>query len=498
MKVTVVVPVYNTGDDLTRCAESVLGQTLDDYEVIFADDGSDDGTEKRLDRLAAAHERVRVLHLPASGGPGGPRNAGIEAARGEYVYFLDDDDWLGPEALERMHAMAVRNDSDIVIGRMVGHGRTVPRVMFRQNRDRADILDDALYGILTPHKMFRRSFLNEHGIRFPEGPVRLEDHRFVLRAYFRAGTISVLADYPCCHWVKRAGSYSRNLPDPAHFYAALREVIDIVDENVPPGHDRDRFHAHWFRGKILKRLGEVAVLEAPEDYRHALYEEARRVAVERFGAGVDRLLPLRMRVRAALLRAGARDDLFRLVEAERGVRVEPVLDGLDWNGAQLAVRFSARLVYRDGTPLEMRGDRWVPPVPLPLPDEVFDAAGEVCRLDLYVRRREDGADHAVPLTVVTATQLAGSAEAVIDPGAEPRLTPGVWDVVVRLAGGGWVLEHRLPGDVSVPGRGRLTPYRTAKGNVSLRVRAEAGGGHPLRRLVERLPGGRRAARRLRT
>ena len=131
MKVSVVVPVFNTGEDLSRCVDSVLAQSLDDYEVIFADDGSTDGTEKRLDELEAAHDHVRVLHLPASGGPGGPRNAGVDAARGDYVYFLDDDDWLGPEALARMHAMAVRNDSDIVIGKMVGHGRPVPRLMFR-------------------------------------------------------------------------------------------------------------------------------------------------------------------------------------------------------------------------------------------------------------------------------------------------------------------------------------------------------------------------------
>jgi glycosyltransferase involved in cell wall biosynthesis len=159
VKVSVVIPVHNTGDDLSRCAESVLAQTMDDYEVIFVDDGSSDGTEKRLDELAAEDGRLRVIHLPPSGGPGGPRNAGIDAARGDYVYFLDDDDWLGEEALERMYAMALRNDSDIVIGKMVGHGRRVPRLMFKMNRDRADILKDALLGILTPHKLFRRSFL---------------------------------------------------------------------------------------------------------------------------------------------------------------------------------------------------------------------------------------------------------------------------------------------------------------------------------------------------
>src|SRR5262249_867872 len=80
-------------------------------------------------------------------------------------------------------------------------------------------------------------------------------HRFVLRAYLRAGTISVVADYPCCHWVKRAGSYSRTRPDPVQYYGAVREELDIVDEHVAPGPDRDRYYLHWYRGKIINRHG---------------------------------------------------------------------------------------------------------------------------------------------------------------------------------------------------------------------------------------------------
>ncbi|MFL6054907.1 MAG: glycosyltransferase family 2 protein [Actinoallomurus sp.] len=502
MKVSVVVPVFNTGEHLSRCVESVLAQTLDDYEVIFADDGSSDGTEKCLDELAAEHDRIRVIHLPASGGPGGPRNVGIEAAHGDYVYFLDDDDWLGPEALERMYAMAVRNDADIVIGKMVGHGRTVPRVMFRRSRDHADVLKDALYGILTAHKLFRRSFLDAHRIRFPEGPVRLEDHRFVLRAYFRAGTISVLADYPCCHWVRRPGSYSRNHADPAHYYGALREVLDIVDEHVEPGPDRDRYYVHWYRGKILKRLGEKSLLDAPPEYRRAVYDEARRLVAERFGEGIDRRLPLRMRVRAALLRADAYDHLFRLVEAERGVAITTTLDGLDWDDARLVVRFTARLVYADGTPFTIRDGRWEAPVPLPIPAEVLDAAGEARRLDLYIRRREDSADHALPITLESSEAFAMSGAAVLDPAAGPALTPGIWDFVVRLDAGGWIAEHRLDGDAKIARRGILAPYRTENHRLSVRVLAAEGErarthGLLLRRAIKKIPGARQVVRRLR-
>lgn len=468
MKVSVVVPVFNAAGRLSQCADSCLRQTLDDYEVIFVDDGSDDGTDRVLDELAAREERVRVLHRPPSGGPGGPRNAGMDAAAGEYVYFLDDDDWLGPEALERMHAMAVRNDADIVIGKMVGHRRSIPRKMFDRSRDRADVLRDALFGILTPHKLFRRSLLVENKIRFPEGPVRLEDHRFVLQAYFRADTISVLADYPCCHWVWRPSSYSHNLPDPVHYYAMLREVLDIVDENVEPGPDRDRFYVHWYRGKILKRIGEGPVLDAPGEHRDAVFAQVHRLVVERIGESVDALLPLRLRIRAALLRAGARDELFRLLEADRDSRVEAVVQDLRWRQDQLVVRFAAHFSYGDGTPFEFDDDgRWEPPVPVPLPGEMFDASGEACRIGLYIRNRVDGMDHRLPLTGERTGMFAMSAEAVMEPAT---LAPGTWDLIARLDAGGWVLERRLAGEVRIAPRGRSTPYSTAKGNVSVRIR----------------------------
>jgi glycosyltransferase involved in cell wall biosynthesis len=492
VKVSVIVPVYNTGEGLARCVDSVLSQTMDDYEVIFADDGSSDGTEKRLDELAAEDERISVIHLPPSGGPGGPRNTGIDAARGEFVYFLDDDDWLGEEALERMHAMALRNDSDIVIGKMVGHGRRVPRKMFKVNRDHADVLDDALCGILTPHKMFRRSFLAQHGIRFPEGPVRLEDHRFVLKAYFRARTISVLSDYPCCHWVKRSGSYSRHLPDPAHYHAMLREVLDIVDEHVEPGPVRDRYYAHWYGGKVLKRLGEAAFLDAPAEYREANYAEAQRLTTERFGPGVDKKIPVRLRVRSALLRADARADLFRLLETERGMGLDAVLERARWQDDRLVVRFTARFTFEDGTPLAFAGNRWKPPVPVEVADELLAIDDRRWRLDLYVRRREDKADFPLAITAERLDDGAMSGEAVLDVDAVPGLTEGVWDLVGRVDGGGWTYERRLRGYEHLPARGRLEPYRTATGNLSVRIRSTTPlWRNPLRRAVDWIPGARR-------
>ena len=126
--VSVIVPVYNPGRDIDDCIDSLLGQSMPagELELIFVDDGSTDGTPARLDALAAEHPHVNVVHIPNSGWPGRPRNIGIDMARGEFVYFVDNDDWLEPDAIERMHATAVRDGADIVIGKVVGHDRKVP------------------------------------------------------------------------------------------------------------------------------------------------------------------------------------------------------------------------------------------------------------------------------------------------------------------------------------------------------------------------------------
>src|SRR5919202_1352552 len=129
MRVSVIVPVYNPGADIDDCIASLLGQSLprSEYEVIFVDDGSTDGTPERLDGLAARHPNVRVEHIPNSGWPGRPRNVGIDLARGEHVYFVDNDDWITRDALRRLHATAEQDRADIVIGKVVGHNRGVNR-----------------------------------------------------------------------------------------------------------------------------------------------------------------------------------------------------------------------------------------------------------------------------------------------------------------------------------------------------------------------------------
>lgn len=111
---SIIVPVYQSAAYLSKCVESILAQTFRDLELILADDGSTDGSGPLCDRWAEQDPRVRVLHLP-HGGVSAARNAGLDAALGEYVAFADSDDWLDPEMYETMLAVAQNDTCDVVL-----------------------------------------------------------------------------------------------------------------------------------------------------------------------------------------------------------------------------------------------------------------------------------------------------------------------------------------------------------------------------------------------
>ncbi|HEV2061203.1 MAG TPA: glycosyltransferase family 2 protein [Solirubrobacteraceae bacterium] len=463
MKVSVIVPVYNPGANIDDCIRTLVHeQSLpkSDYEVIFVDDGSTDETPGRLDALAAEHAHVRVEHIPNSGWPGRPRNVGIDMARGDFVYFVDNDDWLAREALERMHAMAVRDDADVVIGKVVGYGpgKLVPRKLFVANRSGIRLGEwSPILWLLSPHKLFRRALLDDHGIRFPEGRRRLEDHPFVMHAYFHARSISVLADYPCYHWMLRdrdVNASSRPF-DPAQYYANVREVLDLIDEHTEPGELRDRLYTRWLRGKALGRAGGPPFLKWDEEYRRRRYEEIRALVLERFDARIDALLPLNWRVRAALVRRGDYEGLKAFAAYEAGLGTVARVRDLRPEGDDVVLDLEARFA-REGVRFERRGGglRWLPPAGVAF-EEDRDATPEVEASDLqvFVRSPETKVEFDLPgewtadlvegprgirVVVRGRTRFSGRTGAAGAP-----LPPGEWEAFGLLTVAGFRMTGRL-------------------------------------------------------
>jgi glycosyltransferase involved in cell wall biosynthesis len=502
VKVSVIVPVYNPGTYIEDCIASLLRQSLppDEYEVIFVDDGSTDGTPERLDALAAEHARVRVIHQENSGWSGKPRNVGIDASRGEYVMFVDNDDYLGDEALERMYDYGVANGADVVIGKMAGKGRGVPVELFRRNRPHATVENAPLIDSLTPHKMVRRAFLDATGLRFPEGRRRLEDHVFVTEAFLRADNVSVLSDYVCYYHIKRDDASNAGFQrfDPVGYYKNLREALDVVERYTQPGALRDRLYRRWLRIEMVERMRGRRLLGYPEDYRKELFEEIRGVVVERFGPGVAAGLPLTQRIIAALIAADRFEDLvaFAEWEASLGLSAEP--GDIRWEDGSLRIGLCAQYAV-GGDPMTFPTGRAGAPS-AGAPRDVAEAIGLVsadtvthfgkATADVLLRERASGAQYFQPVEVTREVvpveggervRLVLRATATVDPGTAADGTPaggGLWDVLVRVRLGGWTKESRL-GPVPRTGRtaapagvvaGRVVlPYWTARGELALDV-----------------------------
>lgn len=282
--VTIVVPVYNAMPWLTEAINSILAQTIghDQLEIIAVDDGSTDGSGEELDRFAAAHSCVTVIHQENSGGPGKPCNVGLDKATGEYVYFVGADDYLGPKAMAKMLDMARRAGSDIVLGKMVpapGFGTRAPRGMWGKNEAKVDLLTSQIYLALSQVKLFRRAFIEQHGLRFPTGQLVSSDQPFTAEAYFRADVISVVADYDCYYVRNRPddGNVTRRTHDPLPWLDQAERLLNMIASFVPAGAGRDHLVTRHFRFEILPCLGSKHPRFADRWLNHSTPEEQRKV-----------------------------------------------------------------------------------------------------------------------------------------------------------------------------------------------------------------------------
>jgi glycosyltransferase involved in cell wall biosynthesis len=341
LKVSVVVPVYNPGEYFHPCIDSLTSQTMssDEFEIICVDDGSTDSTPALLDKLAETHTNLRVIHQPNSGWPGQPRNLGLDTARGEYVFFCDDDDWLGTEALERLYDFAVRCGSDVVLPKMAGLQRRIPRLVFNQTIRRCTISDSAIMDSLTPHKLFRREFLNEHDIRFPEGERRLEDHLFVVTSYLFAKVVSIYADYTCYFHILRRDLANAGLrrTNWRGYFNNLADALDVVVANTEPGEERDFIFRRWLQVEMVQRLSGRRWLKFSDTEAAALFSNAHRIASRYFGEGVVELLqPMQQRIARALL-AGDAAEVRRIAEQAAPWATYPSILQVGWVDGSLRI-----------------------------------------------------------------------------------------------------------------------------------------------------------------
>lgn len=256
---SVVIPVYNVKDYLPKCIDSVLAQDFEDYEIVLVDDGSTDGESGAIcDRYAEANAaRIRVIHKP-NGGLGDARNVGMEAAQGEYVVFLDSDDYIGAGMFRTLAGAIDRFHSDVIdFGFAVDTDGTITkRLVDDLPHNRTFTLAELPQLLLTQpnawSRCWKRSLFLDTGIRYPSR-VWYEDIRTTTKLFAAADSICAVPDV-FYYYVVREGSITRN-PN----VKRNAEILEAFDDLLGWFRENDLFERYY---NELSRLAVDHVLLA--------------------------------------------------------------------------------------------------------------------------------------------------------------------------------------------------------------------------------------------
>src|SRR3954453_1973154 len=253
-RISVVVPIYNVEPYLAECLQSLVDQTFGDFEAIVVDDGSTDGSRRIAEEFAARDERFRIVEQP-NGGLGKARNTGAEHATGEFLAFVDSGDVLPEYAYDKLIGALDETGSDFATGNVF----RLTRVKAQQSPFLADAFAKTRLAThvtqfrtliadrIVPNKLWRRSFWDAHGYRFPEGMLH-EDIPVVVPAHFAAKSVDVIAD-------------------PVYLYRIREgEDLSITQRRVELKALRDRMTA-------IERVSEHLAAEGPRGAKH-WYDES--------------------------------------------------------------------------------------------------------------------------------------------------------------------------------------------------------------------------------
>ena len=340
--ISVIIPVYNVQKYLTRCVESVRNQTYKNLEIILVDDESPDECPRMCDEYCMTDHRIKVVHKK-NGGLGFARNSGLEVTSGEYVTFIDSDDWISPSHIENLHTEAVKTQADVVIGghtSVLANGTMILRPneldsgLYEGERIRSEILlpligadvdfpRDVQINSSSCMNLYKTWILREHSIRFiSEKFAVAEDLYFNVDFFFHARRIAV-TDELGYYYFENAGSISRKY-DPKrfertiNFYKTIRQQVEKYGLSGESRHRLERSYFLKIRVAVRHIVGsELKFSQKIRQIRGILDHEITREVLGAYP--VDTMIPA-MRTLAKLMRRGDAYGVYCLMGFREAAR----------------------------------------------------------------------------------------------------------------------------------------------------------------------------------
>ena len=241
--VSIIIPVYQVEKYLDKCIASVVGQTYQNLQIILIDDGSADRSPAICDNWKEQDPRITVIHQP-NGGLSRARNAGLKIATGEFVGFVDSDDWIEPQMVETLLSALQETDADIAVGGFEGFAEDSKSITYVKSKSTKRSLystEEALKRLLLLrgfirnfvwNKLYRRTVLS--GVAFPEGRL-YEDVTWTAQVIGNAKSL-VCVEQIFYHYLHRPDSLSH---DDRQFIRRLEDELELTELRL------DYIHRHY-------------------------------------------------------------------------------------------------------------------------------------------------------------------------------------------------------------------------------------------------------------
>lgn len=225
-KVSVIIPVHNTEKFIEKCLDSVCNQTLSDIEIICINDASTDNSLEILKRYAAKDDRIKVVNFEENKGAAAARNTGIDAATGEYIGFVDSDDFIDAEFYEKLYNKAVDENADVAKGNIYDYNGETGVVELTDFYDMNDKIRENKfyfhYGFTSA--IYKTEFIKNNCIHFPIDLIYFEDPYFSIMALLKYNTL-VIVDDAKYYYTINPDSVSKNVNT-----EKIKDLIKSVDK----------------------------------------------------------------------------------------------------------------------------------------------------------------------------------------------------------------------------------------------------------------------------
>lgn len=271
--ISIIVPVYNVEKYLKKCVESILCQTYKDWELLLVDDGSPDESGKLCDAFAEQDPRITVIHQKNTG-LAGARNAGLAAARGEFIAFVDSDDSIAPYTMELLSSMMTAAPCDLAIcgSRIVWEGENFSPVSIKQDITFLDTqgLWEEVFGRLNNavwNKLYRRELLGE--LRFPQGLIHGEDLIFNLQYLAKCKT-GAINQSVCYNYLQRENSITSSSFSPKKLMEieAKDQALALVEQYCPAQIKNGEKYCFRARMNVIRGICSAGECESyPQELR---------------------------------------------------------------------------------------------------------------------------------------------------------------------------------------------------------------------------------------